>query len=208
MALDVVDLELSSACIERIMRLADEREVIESRYDHDHPLWLHSPYGCEALISSHGASGWMISLLAWQRRVWAQPDDLKRLCSMLCSTGRTADRLAAGRVRAAVAAWSKSHSWPARPAIDTSSWEGEDAPKKPSVPKGRRAVAEAWKAGKALDGGNIRTDGKTVWSWSLRIGVTVRGRKIALDHRGVSQSTSTHCGEVMRVADVVKDAAS
>lgn len=186
------------ANIQAIKQLADEVEIIGSDHarPHDHPLWNESPYHSEVWIRSHGDDGWIVSVDTWQRKPkWlrAMPDDLRRLCATLCGTGRKADRYLAGRIRSQ-----------ARRHTDTSTWPGEDAPKKPSKPRGRAAVAEAWKAGKPLDGGNIRTDGKTVWSWRLPIGMTVAGKKVALDYRGVSQSTSTHCGEVMRVADRVK----
>lgn len=185
------------ANLDAVKALADDAEIVGHDLSHDHPLWRESGYHDTVLIRSHGDDGWMVSADPWSRRptyLRGLPDDLRRLCATLCSTGRKTDRYLAGRIR----------SQARRLGADTSTWAGEDAPKKPSRPRGRAAVADAWKAGKALDGGNISTDGKTVWSWRLPIGVTVSGRKVALDYRGVSQSTSTHCGALMRVADEIR----
>ena len=83
-------------------------------------------------------------------------------------------------------------------------WEGT-APVKVNVPpRNARAVAAAWKAGKNLSSGAFRTDGESIFSWRLKIGATVNGKKIVVDHQGcISSSTSRHCGEALRVADQI-----
>ncbi len=76
---------------------------------------------------------------------------------------------------------------------------------KPSKPKSIDDIAAAWKAGKALKSGNVKTDGKCIYSWNLCIGETVRGRKVAIDYRQrVSMSTSRHCGAAISVAHRVR----
>lgn len=76
-------------------------------------------------------------------------------------------------------------------------------PLRKDLPKNQRGVALAWKHGYSMRSGNMRTDGLTVWSWRMEIGVTDKdGRKIARDLRGcVSGSTTRHIGELMHVAD-------
>ena len=69
-------------------------------------------------------------------------------------------------------------------------------------------VAQAWAHGRACAAGHLKTDGYSVWSYYLRIGVTLRKGdetcSVVLGYRGtdkVSQTTSCHVGRVARYAD-------
>lgn len=83
---------------------------------------------------------------------------------------------------------------------------------KPSPSRSHNAVALAWKAGRKLDGGNMSTDGRRLWSYSLVIGKTRRdGKKVVYEYTdragaGVSGSTTAHVSRAMSVADVVAKA--
>ena len=62
-------------------------------------------------------------------------------------------------------------------------------------------VIKAWAAGKEAKGGNLRTDGVSLWSYRLQIGDTMlSGQKVVYDytakgsHGWVSQTTSVHVG--------------
>lgn len=82
----------------------------------------------------------------------------------------------------------------------------QPAPKPPkkSEPRNETAVAKAWSAGRRLTGSSLFTDGKSVYSFRLLIGITEGKKKIAYDYRTrVSGSTSRHCGVVIRAADKV-----
>jgi len=68
-------------------------------------------------------------------------------------------------------------------------------------------VVEAWVAGEAAKGGNLRTDGVSLWSYCLQIGDTaLSGRKVVHDytrggaHGFRSQTTSCHVGLAKRFA--------
>tara|TARA_B100000131_G_scaffold70850_1_gene67256 strand:- start:3098 stop:3409 length:312 start_codon:yes stop_codon:yes gene_type:complete len=54
---------------------------------------------------------------------------------------------------------------------------------------------------------NLRTDGRNLFSYGLRIGVTLGGQKIAIDYTAPANSfrsmtTSNHVGKAKRYADV------
>jgi len=66
-------------------------------------------------------------------------------------------------------------------------------------------VASAWAAGKPARTKNLRTDGEALYSYRLLIGITVCGKKVALDYRRkVSNTTSMHCGLAVAVSDRVE----
>ena len=73
-----------------------------------------------------------------------------------------------------------------------------------------RAVVRAWSRGEPCNGGNLTTDGRTLWSYRLAIGRTdPDGASVALDYtspggRYVSQTTSKHVGLARSVADRVE----
>ena len=73
---------------------------------------------------------------------------------------------------------------------------------------GRKAdVAGLWRAGQVGSGNNMMTDGRTIWSYALVIGVTEEGRKVAFDYRGpnsYSVTTSRHVGFAAEVADEIR----
>jgi hypothetical protein len=65
------------------------------------------------------------------------------------------------------------------------------------------AVPAAWRDGRPLTGGALRTDGHTIWSYSTIIGETDdTGRKVAVTPSRGSVTTSRHFNGVLRVADV------
>jgi hypothetical protein len=74
--------------------------------------------------------------------------------------------------------------------------------------KGAQEVARAWGAGEAAHRANVWTDGQSLWSYGLLIGLTDEaGRKVLLDYRGrysVSTTTSGHVGAAERFADRVE----
>ena len=62
-------------------------------------------------------------------------------------------------------------------------------------------VIKAWTAGKEAKGGNLRTDGVSLWSYNLQIGdTTLGGKKLVYDYTAkgsygwVSNTTSRHVG--------------
>ena len=72
------------------------------------------------------------------------------------------------------------------------------------------AVINAWLRGQrgSSHTGNLSTDGEKLFSYSLVIGDTLGGEKIALDYTASvgqfqSQTTSQHCGLAKRSADDV-----
>lgn len=103
-----------------------------------------------------------------------------------------------------------SHDFRSRPTLTAcgaavqSFGKAQPAPKPPkkAAPCNEDAVAKAWKEGRRLAGSSLSTDGSTVYSFRLPIGITRGKKKIAYDYRGrISGSTSRHCGVVIRVAD-------
>ena len=69
-------------------------------------------------------------------------------------------------------------------------------------------VADCWRKGiKAKTrNGNMTTDGKIIFSYALIIGFTdSRGRKIAIDSRGFSRSTSRHNSEAWGNLEISRD---
>jgi hypothetical protein len=73
-----------------------------------------------------------------------------------------------------------------------------------------RGVLQAWSQGAAAhsNNSNLTTDGKSLWSYALKIGVTVDGTKIAGDFTSpgghfASVTTSCHVGGAKTVADDV-----
>ena len=64
------------------------------------------------------------------------------------------------------------------------------------------AIPAAWKAGRALTGGAMRTDGRTVWSYAEIIGITDdTGRKLTVTPGRGSVTTSRHINGLKAVAD-------
>ena len=69
-----------------------------------------------------------------------------------------------------------------------------------------KQVAQAWAAGKAAGTAILRTDGRSLYSNGLCIGVTEDGRKVVRDytsggsHGWISQTTSCHVGLAKRFA--------
>jgi len=76
-----------------------------------------------------------------------------------------------------------------------------------SKAKKNEDVARAWSYGMGSTGKNMHTDGDTIWSYDLVIGVTEGGRKIAYDYTAPdnfqSMTTSQHVGLAKRYADSV-----
>jgi hypothetical protein len=181
-----ISVALSGAQVHAVRCVADESEIATV----DHPIY---PELCrwqetEVLISSHGAAGWAVAIRPRRSELIGHPSDLRALCASLAATGRKRDMDLAGRIKATAA----------KRRVDSSAWLGERAPRKPSKPKSIKDIARAWRDGKALRSGNVRTDGQRIYSWGLCIGETVRGRKVAIDYRGkISKSTSMHCGAVI-----------
>jgi YD repeat-containing protein len=67
-------------------------------------------------------------------------------------------------------------------------------------------VAKAWKEGRSGHSSHMKTDGRSLWSYSLLIGVTdPGGKKVALNYtasgRPVSVTTSMHVNFARFVAD-------
>ena len=70
------------------------------------------------------------------------------------------------------------------------------------------AVGKAWAAGKAASADNFSTNGKEIYSYSLIIGKTVGGKKVAIDYTKIgghfkSVTTSKHVFYVKKYADKV-----
>lgn len=65
-------------------------------------------------------------------------------------------------------------------------------------------VAKAWSEGKKLKSGSMKTDGISLYSYDLLIGVTENGKKIVFNYSqsGVfkSQTTSRHVSKAKRFA--------
>jgi len=69
-------------------------------------------------------------------------------------------------------------------------------------------VAKAWYYGLALKGNNLRSDGKALFSYGLKIGeINEKGDRICFDHRitGCSKSTSRHISLCSKVANKTVD---
>lgn len=69
-------------------------------------------------------------------------------------------------------------------------------------------VGRAWAAGKAANAGNLSTNGNEIYSYALKIGYTLGGKKIAIDYsktggKYFSQTTSHHVSIAKRNADKV-----
>ena len=71
-------------------------------------------------------------------------------------------------------------------------------------------VIYSWDGGRPArsHNGNLYTDGENLFSYNLKIGITVRGEKIALDYTAPANSfrsmtTSNHVGKAKRHADTV-----
>lgn len=65
-------------------------------------------------------------------------------------------------------------------------------------------VAKAWYYGLALKGNNLRSDGKALFSYGLKIGeINEKGDRICFDHRifGTYRTTSRHISLVSKVAN-------
>jgi len=69
-------------------------------------------------------------------------------------------------------------------------------------------VAQAWREGKTGHSMNMRTDGKDVFSYALKIGTTKKGAKIAYDYWApftVSMTTSHHVSRLAGAGVVFVD---
>lgn len=67
-------------------------------------------------------------------------------------------------------------------------------------------VARAWAAGRPGQSGTMRTDGVDIFSYALRIGTTIDGRKIGYKYqspRFVSRRTSHHVSTLFGHADEI-----
>ncbi len=67
-------------------------------------------------------------------------------------------------------------------------------------------VARLWSKGKVGRSKNMSTDGKTLWSYGLPIGVTVGGKRVAFPAMApnfISNTTSRHSSFAAQYADVV-----
>ena len=83
------------------------------------------------------------------------------------------------------------------------------------APKGHAAryttseIPAAWARGEVASAGALTTDGKTLYSYQLPIGVTKRGKKIAYRYQSPdhfqSMTTSKHVGYALRYADEIKN---
>jgi hypothetical protein len=193
---DFVRLTLPRSAVERIRSLADERDT--AHWCLPYKEWLRDRLlsacaGGSAVLINSASNGWWIVDQGGGGRLFAEPEQALALCRELAS-GNARDRDIAARIREQSDRFN----------VDTTSWPGERAQRKPSKPRGRRDVAKAWLRGEALNGGHMRTDGKTVWSWWTVIGKTVRGRKVVLDCGKISRSTSAHVGALRRVASATR----
>ena len=63
-------------------------------------------------------------------------------------------------------------------------------------------VAKFWSEGRAGRSGNMSTDGKDIWSYSMLIGETVNGERIVYRRRR-SVTTTKHINLAARYADKV-----
>ena len=63
-------------------------------------------------------------------------------------------------------------------------------------------VAKFWSEGRAGSSGNMSTDGKDIWSYSMLIGETVNGERIVYRRRR-SVTTTKHINLAARYADKV-----
>lgn len=78
---------------------------------------------------------------------------------------------------------------------------------KPKHERNAKGLALAWKEGRTMNLVHLRTDGSTVWSYNLIIGITDPLRqKIVYNYTRsadnfVSVTTSSHVGALMRYAD-------
>lgn len=66
-------------------------------------------------------------------------------------------------------------------------------------------VAKAWRKGKKLKSAGMYSDGNNLYSYALKIGKTVSGKKVAIDYTASggqywSQSTSKHVAYAKRNA--------
>lgn len=66
-------------------------------------------------------------------------------------------------------------------------------------------IIYAWRAGKQANTTNLMTDGNNLYSYKMRIGITVTHHKVALDYTGanaISAITSKHVALASCVADI------
>jgi hypothetical protein len=172
-----IKVPVTARQVAAIMEVADEAEK----------TWGHT-----CLIDS-SAAGWNVVVRKSERSMSGSLASLEALCRALASGGSGL----AWRIKRSVAAGG----------VDVSAWpSASPARRKPSQPQGLDAVVLAWRAGKRCRGGNVRTDGNDLYSWDLRIGLTIQGRKVAIDYRGrISGSTTRHCGRAIAAADEVRE---
>jgi len=180
---------LTERQLDAIKLLADEAEWVELGT----ATFRTVPLGSAVLIDSSGASGWMVAVDRWTG-LHGTEKNLEAVCRSLCEGNKRSREIAGLIKRRALAQGAPAESWP-----------GEAPTKRKHKPRGMADVADAWRAGKSMKGGNVRTDGSNMNSWSLSIGETVGGKKVALDYRSrISGSTTCHCREAVRVADEVR----
>lgn len=180
-------VQLAQGMLDTIRALADGLEFVDGLNIRD------APANCDVLIDSSGVTGWMVAVDRWDIR--GRSDDLAALCRSLVAVGRKREREIAGRIK--VRALKQG-----APAHD---WAGEPPKPNVNVPRSIVDVAAAWKAGKAMQAGNVSTDGRSLYSWRLRIGRTCGDEKIVADYRQrVSMSTSRHVAAAVEFADRVE----
>ena len=179
----VWSIQLAASHAKVIRGLADD---VQGEDSYNGPLHL----------TDSSAERWTVAFnkWAWKRELSGTADNLAALCRSLVGVGRKREREIAGRIK--VRALGRG--------VAAEGWEGTPPDKAKGSPRDAVAVAAAWKAGKSLSIGAFRTDGESIFSWRLKIGATVNGKKIVVDHQGcISSSTSRHCGEALRVADQI-----
>lgn len=69
-----------------------------------------------------------------------------------------------------------------------------------------RDVAAAWYYGLALKVANFRSDGKSIFSYAMKIGeINEKGDRVVFDYRitGVSRTTSRHIALAVEVANII-----
>ena len=78
----------------------------------------------------------------------------------------------------------------------------------PFTPPRNPEVFLAWKEGRAAANKRLSTDGNTLWSYDLPIGITQEGRKLVYDARPAaghvfSQTTHKHVNQATKFGDDV-----
>lgn len=68
-------------------------------------------------------------------------------------------------------------------------------------------VAKAWYYGKKAESGTLRSDGRSIFSYAMKIGeINEKGDRVVFDYRigsGCSKTTSNHIALVVEVANII-----